>query len=144
MWGWGKPPFYIADNCVVDVRNLAASREWYREKLGLHEANTDREDDSGRPFADMHIPSAAAFITLVELEPGASAENRHVIFFAKNLEKAHHWLAARGVAVEPTATELAPQPLPTGSGVAASEKTIRARSSASSTLSHIFSFPMCR
>jgi hypothetical protein len=28
-----------------------------------------------------------------------------VIFFAKNLEKAHEWLAGRGVAVEPTTTD---------------------------------------
>jgi hypothetical protein len=38
----------------------------------------------------------------VELAPGASADKRHVILFAKNLEKAHQWLAGRGVAVEPT------------------------------------------
>ena len=102
---WGKQPFYILDNCAVDVRNLAAAREWYKEKLGLHEANTDREEDSGRPFADLHISNDDAFLSLVELEPGASAEKRHVIFFTKNLDKAHQWLAGRGVAVEPTATD---------------------------------------
>ena len=102
---WGKPPFYILDNCAVDVRNLTAAREWYKEKLGLHESKTDREEDSGRPFADLHIPNDGAFLSLVELEPGASAENRHVIFFAKNLDKAHQWFAQRGVAVEPTATD---------------------------------------
>ena len=102
---WGKPPFYIVDNCTVDVRNLAAAREWYKEKLGLHEANTDREEDSGRPFVDLRISNDDAFLSLLELEPGASAENRHVIFFTKNLDKAHQWLARRGVAVEPTATD---------------------------------------
>ena len=102
---WGKPPFYIVDNCAVDVRNLAAAREWYKEKLGLHEANTDREEDSGRPFVDLHISNDDAFLSLLELEPGASAENRHVIFFTKNLDKAHQWLAGRGVAVEPTAAD---------------------------------------
>src|SRR5882672_8085195 len=75
---WGKPPFYIVDNCTVDVRNLAAAREWYKEKLGLHEANTDREEDSGRPFVDLRISNDDAFLSLLELEPGASAENRHV------------------------------------------------------------------
>jgi catechol 2,3-dioxygenase-like lactoylglutathione lyase family enzyme len=102
---WGKPPFYILDNCAVDVRNLAAAREWYKENLGLHEADTDREEDSGRPFADLHIANDDAYLSLVELEPGASAENRHVIFFAKNLEKAHQWFAGRRVAVEPTVTD---------------------------------------
>lgn len=102
---WGKPPFSIADNCGVDVRNLAAVREWYKEKLGLQEAETDREEDSGRPFADLHISNDDIFLSLVELEPGASAESRHVIFFARNLEKAHQWLAGRGVAVEPTTAD---------------------------------------
>ena len=41
----------------------------------------------------------------MELGPGASAEKRHVIFFAKNLEKAHQWLAERGVAVELPTTD---------------------------------------
>jgi catechol 2,3-dioxygenase-like lactoylglutathione lyase family enzyme len=102
---WGKPPFSIADNCALDVRNLAAAREWYKEKLGLQEAETDREEDSGRPFADLHISNYDTFLSLVELEPGASAESRHVIFFAGNLEKAHQWLAGRGVAVEPATTD---------------------------------------
>jgi catechol 2,3-dioxygenase-like lactoylglutathione lyase family enzyme len=102
---WGKPPFTIAENCVVDVRNLGAVREWYKEKLGLHEAHNDRQDDSGRPFTDLIISNDDAFLSLVELEPGASAEKRHVIFFAKNLEKAHQWLAGRGVTVEPATTD---------------------------------------
>jgi catechol 2,3-dioxygenase-like lactoylglutathione lyase family enzyme len=98
---WGKPPFYIPDNYAVDVRNLAAAREWYKEKLGLHDAKTDREEDSGRPVTDLSISSNDMFLSLVELESGASAQNRHVIFFARNLEKAHEWIAERGIAVEP-------------------------------------------
>ena len=105
---WGKPPFSIADNCAVDVRNLAAVREWYKEKLGLQEAETDREEDSGRPFADLHISNDDTFLSLVELEPGASAESRHVIFFARNLEKAHQWLAGRGGIYTPIMTESSP------------------------------------
>lgn len=102
---WGRPPFNMADNCAVEVRNLAAAREWYKDKLGLREANSDREEDSGRPFADLHVSNDDAFLSLVELQPGASSVNRHVVFFARNLEKAHQWLAGRGVAVEPTATD---------------------------------------
>ena len=98
---WGKPPFSIADNCAIDVRNLAASREWYKEKLGLREAPSGREDDSGRPFVDMRITNDDAFISLVELGAGAPAQSGHVIFFAKNLEKAQQWLAGREVLVEP-------------------------------------------
>jgi catechol 2,3-dioxygenase-like lactoylglutathione lyase family enzyme len=102
---WGKPPFTIADNCAVDVRNLRVAFEWYKEKLELREAQNDREEDSGRPFADLHASDDDTFLSLVELEPGASVENRHIIFYAKNLEKAHEWLAARGVPVGPTTTD---------------------------------------
>jgi catechol 2,3-dioxygenase-like lactoylglutathione lyase family enzyme len=102
---WGKPPFSIADNCAVDVQNLAAAREWYKEKLGLHEARNDRQDDSGRPFVDLYISNDDTFLSLVELKPGVSAETQHVIFFTKNLEKTHEWLAGRGLVVEPITTD---------------------------------------
>ena len=98
---WGKPPFYIPDNYAVDVRNLAPAREWYKERLELREAQTDRTEDSGRPFADLCISTNDSFLSLVELEPGASAESRHIVLFAKNLEKAHLWFSGRGIAVEP-------------------------------------------
>jgi catechol 2,3-dioxygenase-like lactoylglutathione lyase family enzyme len=98
---WGRPPFSVGSNCAIDVRNLGASREWYAEKLGFREAHDRKEDDSGRPFADLHIGNDDTFVSLVELPPGTSAEDQHVIFFANNLEKAHKWLAGRGVIVEP-------------------------------------------
>jgi catechol 2,3-dioxygenase-like lactoylglutathione lyase family enzyme len=98
---WGSPPFSIADNCAIDVRNLSAAREWYKHKLGFREAKTDREDDSGRPFADLYLSNADTFVTLVELEPGTFPEDRHIIFYAKNLEKVREWLARRGVAAQP-------------------------------------------
>jgi catechol 2,3-dioxygenase-like lactoylglutathione lyase family enzyme len=99
---WGRAPFSIAGNCAIDVRNLVQSREWYKDKLGLRETSEDREeDDSGRSFVDLHIGNDDAFITLLELRAGASAQSGHVIFFARNLEKAQQWLEGRGVLVEP-------------------------------------------
>ena len=65
----------------------------------------DREEDSGRPFVDLHIAHDDAYISLLELKPGASAESEQVIFFAKNSEKAQRWLAGRGVFVEPVTTD---------------------------------------
>ena len=97
---WGGPPFSIADNCAIDVRNVAAAREWYREKLGLREIHDRKEDDSGRPFADVCVSKDAGVCSLVELEPGASPGSPHVIFYAKDLEKARKWLIDRGVATE--------------------------------------------
>jgi catechol 2,3-dioxygenase-like lactoylglutathione lyase family enzyme len=104
---WSKPPFSIPDNCAIDVRNLAGLCDWYREKLGLRNAYNEREDDSGRPFVDLHIPNSESFLSLVELPAGATANNRHVIFFAKHLEKAHRWLTERGVLVEPITNDSA-------------------------------------
>ena len=102
---WGRPPFSIADNCAVDVRNLATVRNWYKEKLGLHEAGKDREEDSGRPFTDLHVSNDGSFLSLVQLAPGTSAEKRHVIFYAKNPEKTRQWLIDRGVAVQPVTAD---------------------------------------
>jgi hypothetical protein len=64
---WGKPPFSIPDGYAIDVRNLTAAREWYKQRLGLHDSKTDREDDSRRPFVDLHISSRDEFLSLVEL-----------------------------------------------------------------------------
>jgi hypothetical protein len=102
---WGKPPFSIPDNYAIDARNLADLREWYKEKLGLQEATNDREEDSGRPFVDLHISNDDTFLSLVELPSNATAEKRHVIFYATHLEKAHKWLVGRGVFVEPITTD---------------------------------------
>jgi catechol 2,3-dioxygenase-like lactoylglutathione lyase family enzyme len=102
---WAKPPFSIPDNSSIDARNLTALRDWYKEKLGLRDVYDEREDDSGRPFADLHIANSEASLSLIELPVGATTENGHVIFFAKNLEKAHRWLTKRGVLVEPITTD---------------------------------------
>ena len=102
---WGKPPFSIPDNYAIDVRNLAELREWYKDKVGLQEKKTDRQEDSGRPFADLNISNDETFLSLVELPSGATAEKCHVIFYTKHLEKAHKWLAGRGVFVEAIATD---------------------------------------
>jgi catechol 2,3-dioxygenase-like lactoylglutathione lyase family enzyme len=102
---WGHPPFSIADNYAIEVRNLSTARQWYQDKLGLREARQDRQDDSGRPFVDLHASSTDTFLTLVELPPGANPQNIHVIFFAKNLGKTHQWLKSRGVAVEQPTTD---------------------------------------
>jgi catechol 2,3-dioxygenase-like lactoylglutathione lyase family enzyme len=100
---WGGPPFWIADNCAVDVRSVAAAREWYKEKLGLREIHDRKEDESGRPFADVCVSTSrgmAGICSLVELQPGAAPSSQHVIFYTKGLEKAQKWLTERGVATE--------------------------------------------
>jgi len=98
---WGKPPWFISDNFGVAVRNLSRGRDWYKEKLGLHEAKTNREEDSGLPFVDLQISKGDSCITLVEAEPGSSAADTRPILFTKNLEKARQWFSDRGVAVGP-------------------------------------------
>jgi catechol 2,3-dioxygenase-like lactoylglutathione lyase family enzyme len=55
---WAGPSFWIADNCAIDVRNVVAARSWYKEKLGLREIHDRKEDDSGRPFADVCVSAS--------------------------------------------------------------------------------------
>src|ERR1700688_2447364 len=104
---WGKHPFWISDNCVIEVRNLGAARDWYKKTFGLREASgeREREDDSGRPFVDLRVSNDDTSLTLIERGAGASAPSEHVIFFAKNLEKARGWLTERGVTVEALASD---------------------------------------
>jgi catechol 2,3-dioxygenase-like lactoylglutathione lyase family enzyme len=103
---WGSPPFFIPDSCVVDVRNLSAARDWYKEKLSLQESHDRQEDDSGRPFADLCLSKHdEACFSLIELEPGAFPEKRHNVVYAKKLEKALEWFTERGVSVEAITTD---------------------------------------
>jgi hypothetical protein len=98
---WGKPPFSISDNSVLNVRNLINARDWYKQS----EVKMNRQEDSGRPFADLAISNDDTFLSLRESVPAAAAEKPHVIFYAKNLEKAHGWLIDRGVSVRPITTD---------------------------------------
>ena len=102
---WGKTPFWILDNCVIEVRNLGTARDWYKKTLGLREASGEREEDSGRPFVDLRVSNDDTALTLVEREATSSAQSEHVIFFTRNLQKAREWLTERGVTVEALASD---------------------------------------
>jgi len=102
---WGKHPFWILDNCVIEVRNLGAARDWYKKTFGLREASGEREEDSGRPFVDLRVSNDDTALTLVELEATSSAQSEHAIFFTRNLEKAREWLIERGVTIEALASD---------------------------------------
>src|SRR6202051_1873003 len=101
---WGKHPFWISDNSVIEVRNLGAARDWYKKTFGLREASGEREDDSGRPFVDLRVSNSDKAFGLVN---GAEspAQSEHVIFFTKNLQKAREWLIERGVTIEALASD---------------------------------------
>ncbi len=102
---WGKHPFWISDNCVMEVRNLEAARDWYKKTFGLREASGERADDSGRPFVDLRVSNDDTALTLVEREAASPVQGEHVIFFTKNLQKAREWLTERGVTVEAITTD---------------------------------------
>jgi catechol 2,3-dioxygenase-like lactoylglutathione lyase family enzyme len=102
---FGKPLFQIADNCAIDARNLSAARAWYIDKLGLSESKEIRDDDSGRPFADLCQSRSGPILSIVELAAGAASEKSHVIFYAGNIEKCHKWMAERGLQVEPITSD---------------------------------------
>jgi catechol 2,3-dioxygenase-like lactoylglutathione lyase family enzyme len=101
---WGKHPFWISDNSVIEVSNLGAARDWYKKTFGLREASGEREDDSGRPFVDLRVSNDDTALTLVE-RAASPAQSEHVIFFTKNLQKAREWLIERGVTVEALASD---------------------------------------
>jgi catechol 2,3-dioxygenase-like lactoylglutathione lyase family enzyme len=101
---WGKHPFWISDNSVIEVRNLGAARDWYKKTFGLREASGEREDDSGRPFVDLRVSNDDTALTLVE-RAASPAQSEHVIFFTKNLQKAREWLIERGVTIEALASD---------------------------------------
>jgi hypothetical protein len=73
---WGKSPFSIPDGYAIDVRNLTAARERYKKKLDLHDLKTDREDDSRRPFVDLHISNSGELLSLAECVLGAAVAGR--------------------------------------------------------------------
>src|ERR1700736_1946110 len=102
---WGKPPLYIPESFVVDVRDLQASRAWYKENLGFQDASADIRDDSGEPSVLLQLTKDDQYLSLVETKSPASARpsygNVPPIFFASNLAKAYEWLIKRGVSVQP-------------------------------------------
>lgn len=102
---WGKSPYFVTDNVAIAVRSLSLGKDWYREKLGLREIATDRVDDSGLPFVDMQLSKEQAVVTLIESESGKSVSGSRPILFTKTIEKAHDWLANRGVFVGPIQTD---------------------------------------
>ena len=102
---WGNPPFTIADNCAVDVRDLASAREWYSSKLGLKVIKTDREDDSGLPFLDLGFEKDGAILSLIQSSTSESPSGSRPILYAKNITKAHDWFTGRGVAVDPITSD---------------------------------------
>jgi catechol 2,3-dioxygenase-like lactoylglutathione lyase family enzyme len=102
---WGANPFSIDDNYAMDVQDLTASHNWYKEKLGLKEAKLEREDDSGRPFVDLQISQDGGILTLVELTGGTAPKPEHVIFTSNHLEKTRSWMEGRGVTVEPVTND---------------------------------------
>lgn len=97
MWGFGKPPFEVADGYGIEVANLAIARNWYREKLGFRDAPEIAEDDSGRPFCGLKLSDDGAALSLVEKGPAGSAQEDHVIFYTSNPEKTREWMLQRGI-----------------------------------------------
>jgi len=66
----GKPRVFLGNNQAVEVHDLSAAREWYKAKLGMCDAKTHREDDSGRSFADLCFSNDETILSLIESESG--------------------------------------------------------------------------
>jgi hypothetical protein len=99
----------VGQAAILNFRQLRGRRkkpwrspEMDEEKLGFREAPDKREEDSGWPFVNLCISNDGLARTLLEREAGTPPTNGHVIFFAKNLEKARQWLVERQVSAEST------------------------------------------
>jgi catechol 2,3-dioxygenase-like lactoylglutathione lyase family enzyme len=97
MFSFGKPPFEVADGYGIEVSNLEATRNWYKEKLGFRDAPEVDGDDSGRPFCGLKLSDDGTPLSLVEKNPMQTKEQDHVIFYSGNLDKSREWMIKRGV-----------------------------------------------
>lgn len=64
---WGGPPFWIADNCAVDVRSVSAARDWYKEKLGFGISSTAKKTIPAgrlRTLASLRLEGWQEFVRL--------------------------------------------------------------------------------
>jgi len=97
---WTKKVFSFQDSVAVDVRDIAAARRWYAEKMGLDYSSTDVEE------ANMVLGYSAqnAYLYLVKVT-GADRPDRTPgrppIIFASKLMVAREYLSSRGVDVGP-------------------------------------------
>jgi catechol 2,3-dioxygenase-like lactoylglutathione lyase family enzyme len=101
MFG-SKKHFILQDSVVVDVRDLAAAKKWYAEKLGLTYSSTDIPEDQGSMV--LGYSAEDAYLYLVQTTGDARPNTRPghpPIMFSKKLPAAHEHLSSRGVAVGP-------------------------------------------
>lgn len=100
-----KPPspFVAMDTMIVRVRDLATSRAWYEERLGLEVSF----EGPGVVVFDVG-PGGKTTLTLYELSPG-EAEPPHGRCFpvlrVDDVQAARDALAERGIEVEPVQTD---------------------------------------
>jgi hypothetical protein len=92
--------FALPDSVAINVRDVAAAKRWYSEKLGLCDSSTEEEE------ASMALGHSAddARLYLVETS-GKRVLNNHAvrppIIFSRRLAAAHEYLSSQGVAVSP-------------------------------------------
>jgi catechol 2,3-dioxygenase-like lactoylglutathione lyase family enzyme len=95
---WVKRVFSFQDYVAVDVRDIVAAQQWYKEKMGLHYSSTDVEE------ADMVLgySNEDAYLSLVKITGSERPDTRHgrpPIIFAGKLTAAHEYLSSCGVDV---------------------------------------------
>jgi catechol 2,3-dioxygenase-like lactoylglutathione lyase family enzyme len=95
---WTKKVFSFQDYVAVNVRDIVAAQQWYKEKMGLHYSSPDVQE------ADMLLGYSAedAYLSLAKITGSERPDRRRgrpPIIFAGKLTAAHEYLSSRGVDV---------------------------------------------
>ncbi len=95
-----KKVFSSAGEVAVDVRDVAAARRWYSEKLGLSYSSADVEE------AALELGYSGDFVVLYLVEIAGKERPNKIpgsppILFARKLADAREYLCTRGVDVGP-------------------------------------------
>jgi catechol 2,3-dioxygenase-like lactoylglutathione lyase family enzyme len=97
---WTKKNFYSGGDVAIDVRDVAAARQWYSDKLGLSYSSTE----VGEASMELGYSTDAVVVYLVEVSGNGGPNNkqgRPPIVFARKLADAHEYLSSRSVDVGP-------------------------------------------
>lgn len=80
----------------ITVGDMAASREFYADKLGLKILTDYRQDDENW-WVSLGLPDGAATITLAKYGGLPATTNMSIYFATSDIQAAHDDLAAKGV-----------------------------------------------
>lgn len=89
----------------ITVGNMAASRDFYADKLGLKILTDYRQDDENW-WVSLGLPDGAVSITLGKYGGLPATSNMSIYFATSDVDAAHNELAGKGLAANPVMDDL--------------------------------------